>query len=110
PKRRADRVKQQKAPVTHSILAGHGRSQRGQAGYKLGIKQRGGAAAAEGLLGAADADGWLKGKFAKDAQNVVAVAPPDQEPGCVRGERGDQRSQQCQEKTDLALRGKRSRG
>ena len=91
PERGADAVKKQKAAKAHAVLAGDGRSQRGQAGHELGNHQRDAAAAAKGVLGSADADGRLQRELAEDAQHMVAVSAADEEPGAVGRERGGQR-------------------
>ena len=52
--------KKQEAAEAHAVFAGNGRGQRGQAGNKLGDHEGDVAAAAEGVLGVADAGGGLE--------------------------------------------------
>ena len=68
------------------FCAGDRRGERGQAGDELGDHEGDAAAAAEGVLGAADAGGGLKRQLAKDPQHMVPVAAADEEPGAVGGE------------------------
>src|ERR1700678_1814627 len=63
PDNRAARVEYQEAAKGHSGLARDRRSDDGEAGNELGEEQRISAALAEGIMGAADADGRLQRKF-----------------------------------------------
>ena len=79
--------KNRKRAKAHAIFAGDGRSEGGEAGDELGDHEGDVAAAAEGVLCFADAGGGLKRELAEDAQDVVAVAAADEEPGAVGCER-----------------------
>ena len=90
----ADAVVEEKGREAHAVLAGDGWGERGQAGNELGDHQGDGAAAAKGVLGAADADGGFERHFAENAQDMVPVAAANEEPGAVGDERGGEAGQQ----------------
>jgi len=106
----ADGVEEQEGRVAHAVLAGDWRSHGGQAGNELGDHEGNGASAAEGVGGAADADGGFHRELAEQAEDMVPVAAADEEPGAVGDERSGQRNRQRKAEVELVLSGERAGG
>jgi len=83
----AHQIEKDELAKRHAALPGHRRCKRGQARHKFGDQKRGRAAANKRVFGLADADRGLERELAQDAQDMMPVLAPDEEPGGV----GDQR-------------------
>ena len=103
PKNGPGAVEEDEAAVRHSLLPGHGRRQRRQAGHKLRDQQRHAVMTAVGILGLADTDARFQRELAQQAHDPVSVVAADKEPGAIGDQRCGQSRQQGQDKAELPL-------
>src|ERR1700722_18073346 len=103
PQRCSDAVIEQELAKPHAVLPSDGRRQRRQARDELGKHEHCAAAAAKGILRAANACGRLQRKFAEQAQHTMALCAPEEEPDAIGGKRRGHCYCKGEGKTDLLL-------